>query len=63
MHWKPISEAPPRVTVLARDVDGIERWTWFDCGDWLYEGWRENEDQDEYQSVEWWEPTEYRVDA
>jgi len=59
MNWKPMSGAPNEGQVLARDVDGMERQTWNEGGVWLYEGWRENADQEEYQTVEFWEPTEY----
>ena len=41
------------------DVDGNEQVTWFCDGDWVYAGWRETEDRDEYETEEWWEPTEW----
>jgi hypothetical protein len=64
MYWVQINCAPRSgVKVLARDDDGVQRWTWFEDGGWVYEGWRETEDQQEYASEEWWEPTEYARDA
>jgi hypothetical protein len=65
MNWKPIGDAIKcnKIRVLARDADGTERVTWFEDGGWLYEGWRETEDRQEYASEEWWEPTEYAPDA
>lgn len=64
MNWKPIADAPTEgVRILARDADGMQRWTWFEDGGWLYDGYRETEDQQEYECEEWWTPTEYTLDA
>lgn len=60
MTWTTITTAPQDGTkILARDQEGTQRWTWFDLGGWCYQGWRENEDQEEFESDEWWEPTEW----
>ncbi len=56
--WKPIDTAPLDRTILARD-ENDERYTYFQFGDWNYEGIRENEDQEEYSWVECWFPTEW----
>jgi hypothetical protein len=60
MAWQPIHTAPrDGKRIHARDADGVERVTWFDFGVWVYVGWRENDDRDEYETEEWWEPTEW----
>ena len=60
MEWQPMATAPKDgARVHARDVDGNEQVTWFCDGDWVYAGWRETEDRDEYETEEWWEPTEW----
>lgn len=62
MAWQPIHTAPrDGERIHARDADGVERVTWFDFGDWVYVGWRENDDRDEYETEEWWEPTEWNA--
>ena len=62
MEWQPMATAPKDgARVHARDVDGNEQVTWFCDGDWVYAGWRETEDRDEYETEEWWEPTEWNA--
>ena len=51
MEWQPMATAPKDgARVHARDVDGNEQVTWFCDGDWVYAGWRETEDRDEYET-------------
>lgn len=58
--WQPIETAPKDgAAVHARDADGDEHVTRFFYGSWVYTGWRETEDRDEYETEEWWEPTEW----
>jgi hypothetical protein len=57
--WKPMSEALKRGSVYARDADGAEAWTWHDGYEWVRECWREDADQDERLSEEWWTPVEF----
>ena len=62
MAWQTIHTAPrDGERIYARDADGVERVTWFDFGDWVYVGWRENDDRDEYETEELWEPTEWNA--
>ena len=62
MAWQQIDTAPrDGERIHARDADGVERVTWFDFGDWVYVGWRENDDRDEYETEERWEPTEWNA--
>jgi hypothetical protein len=60
MEWQPINSAPMDREIFARDAEGNERWTRSEFGSWTYKGWRENADREEYESDEWWEPTEWQ---
>ena len=62
MAWETIDTAPrDGARIHARDADGNDRVTWFSDGDWVYAGWRENDDRDAYETEEWWEPTEWNA--
>lgn len=64
MNWLPIGGATlDGAKVLARDADGMWRWTWLEDGVWIYEGWRETEDRQEYAAECWWEPVEFTPDG
>lgn len=62
-NWQPMGNAPHAGPLFARDAEGFESWTWNDGDGWLRECWREDADQQEYRSEEWWTPVEYRADA
>ncbi len=62
MAWQLIATAPKDgARVHARDAEGVDRVTWFCDGDWVYDGWRETEDRQEYETEECWEPTEWNA--
>ena len=60
MAWEPLETAPKDGSdVLAQDADGFVRWTKFEFGDWVYNGWCENADQEEFECEQVWEPTSW----
>lgn len=61
--WKPISEAPHTGTkVLGRDINGEQNFTWFECGEWCYNGLFSDADGECYECDDVWEPIEFDID-
>lgn len=58
--WIPISNAP-KEGCNARDAAGVERWSWIDRGEWVYEKWIKNNSGEDCLCFIPWAPVEYEA--
>lgn len=57
--WMTISNAP-KDGCHARDINGIEHWTWIELGDWVYEQWLKSDRGEDCLCFIPWDPVEWQ---